>query len=192
MVQGLAKGDKIDAIVRDASELGATRFVVTQTARSTVRIAPSDAATRRERWRRIAVEAARQSGRGDAPEILGPLSWDQALAASASRPALRICLWERATAPLGPLLAAAPLGADVAVIVGPEGGLEDDEVARAVASGVVVASLGPVVLRTETVAAAVLGALLVVEQTRGGAQTATGESAPGAGAGAGAAPKGRT
>src|SRR5207253_9049922 len=78
VVQGAGKGTKIDDVLRDATELGATRFVVALCARSVKR--PDAAAG--ARWRRVALEAARQCGRGDVPEVLGPLPFVEALAAA--------------------------------------------------------------------------------------------------------------
>ncbi len=160
-VQGLAKGDKCDAVVRDATELGATRIVVATTRRSVVKLDAARAIERQARWARIAQEAARQCGRSDAPHIDAPCPWAEALA-RIEPDAERFCLWERATDALGPVLFAALAGGvPLAFACGPEGGLEDQEVELARASSWHVVSLGPLALRTETVAAAVLGAVRV-------------------------------
>jgi 16S rRNA (uracil1498-N3)-methyltransferase len=161
-IQGLAKGDKMDGIVRDATELGATRLVPAVTAFSVVKLDDARGAARTLRWERIAREAARQCGRGDAPEVLRPCDWRAALA-SAGDEAARFCLYERAHEPLGPPLAdALRKGAPLAFAAGPEGGLDEEEVGLARDAGWVIASLGTFVLRTETVAAAVLGAVRVL------------------------------
>jgi 16S rRNA (uracil1498-N3)-methyltransferase len=160
-IQGLAKGDKVDAVVRDATELGATCIVVAVTRRSVVKLDASRAAERQARWARIAQEAARQCGRADTPRVEAPCAWSDALAL-ASGANSRFVLWERATEPLGPGLLAALSGSEaLAFACGPEGGLEEREVADARAAGWTVASLGPLALRTETVAAAVLGAVRI-------------------------------
>ena len=80
LVQGLAKGDKCDAVVRDATELGATRIVVATTRRSVVKLDAARAIERQARWARIAQEAARQCGRSDAPRVEAPCPWPDALA----------------------------------------------------------------------------------------------------------------
>jgi 16S rRNA (uracil1498-N3)-methyltransferase len=160
-IQGLAKGDKCDAIVRDATELGATRVVVAVTRRSVVRLDDERAVARQTRWARIAEDAARQCGRARPPVIDRPTGWEDALDSVPAATA-RFCLYERATAPLGPALFEALAGAtDLAFACGPEGGLEGAEVDAAIARGWSVCSLGPFALRTETVAAAVLGAVRV-------------------------------
>jgi 16S rRNA (uracil1498-N3)-methyltransferase len=120
---------------------------------------------RRQRWERIAREASRQCGRSDAPEVRAIATWAEALD---GLHATGFCLYERATAPLGPLLQGA-LGAPgpIAFAAGPEGGFAEEEVAQASARGFRAVSLGPFTLRAETVAAATLGALRVLEGSRG-------------------------
>ena len=160
LVQGIAKGDKLDAIVRDATELGATRVMAAETTRDVVKLG-GRAEQRMRRLRRIAAEAARQCGRGDVPEVSGPFPWRTALERAAEPPGLSLCLWERATEPIGPRLRGLRQDEPLVIAVGAEGGLADDEIAAARAVGYAVVSLGPFVLRTETVAAAVLGAALL-------------------------------
>ena len=154
-VHGLAKGDKCDAIARDATELGATRVVFAPCARSVAK--PKDGAAKVERWSRVAAEAARQCGRADPPVVELAASWEAALASCAGA---RVCLHPAAQERLSAL----ELSADgpIAFAAGPEGGLTDDELAIAERLGWSVRSLGSAVLRTETVPAAVLGALLVL------------------------------
>jgi 16S rRNA (uracil1498-N3)-methyltransferase len=160
-IQGLAKGDKCDAVVRDATELGATRIVVATTRRSVVRLDAKRAAERQARWARIAEQAARQCGRSDTPLVDPPCPWDEALA-RAGDDAARFMLWERAVEPLGPtLFSALARQSPLVFACGPEGGLEEIEVELGRTRGWTVASLGPLALRTETVAAAVLGAVRV-------------------------------
>ena len=160
-IQGMAKGEKLDAIVRDATELGATRIITAATARAVVKLADEKRDARLARWERIAREAARQCGRSDAPRVEGPLSWEESLACVAEGDA-RFMLWEGADAPLAPPLASAIAAQrPMAFAVGPEGGFSDEEAHLAASRGWLLASLGPFILRTETVAAAVLGAVRV-------------------------------
>jgi 16S rRNA (uracil1498-N3)-methyltransferase len=160
-IHALAKADKTDAIVRDATELGATRIVVARAERSVVRLDEARATARRERWGKIAREAARQSGRADPPEILGPLSWVDALS-QVPDDAACFCLHTAEAPALGPRLRdALAASRPLAFAAGPEGGLTEEELAQARHARFDVTSLGPFVLRTETVAAAVLGAARV-------------------------------
>jgi 16S rRNA (uracil1498-N3)-methyltransferase len=160
-IQGLAKGNKCDAIMRDATELQATRVIVAMTKRSVVRLEAERGSERQARWARIAQEAARQCGRSDPPIVDAPCSWADALACVGDG-AARFCLWEQATEPLGPaLFDALPGPKALAFACGPEGGLEPYEAEAARAAGWKLASLGGMTLRTETVAAAVLGAVCI-------------------------------
>ncbi len=158
LVYALAKGDKVDDVVRDATELGATRVIVARTERAVVKAAGERAKEKLDRWRRIAEQAARQCGRSDPPSIDGVLDWADALDAASSCDA-RFCLDPRAEVGLGKLLEP---GTSTAFAIGPEGGLSSEEVELARSKGFVPTSLGPFVLRTETVAAAVLGAVRVI------------------------------
>jgi 16S rRNA (uracil1498-N3)-methyltransferase len=159
LVQAIGKGDKVDDVVRDATELGATRVVPVVTARSVVR--PADGEARVRRWRRIAIEAARQSGRGDAPAIEAPVPLSDALARLAASVDAAVCLDPTSGTSLGAVLPDVAAAREAAVIVGPEGGLDEQELAAAERAGARRVSLGAFVLRTETVCAAVLGAILV-------------------------------
>lgn len=161
LIQATGKGDKLDAIVRDATELGAAVIVPAVGERSISR--PAGESAKVARWRRIAVEAARQCGRGDAPAIEPPSPLREALARHApGAGALGLCLDPGADAPLGrELRDLAPTRA-VVVVVGPEGGLGDAELAAAAEHGFRRVAMGSIVLRTETVCAAVLGALLAL------------------------------
>ncbi len=163
LIQSVGKGDKLDAVVRDATELGATRIAPAIAARS---VARREGPGVLDRLRRIALEASRQSGRGDVPrvEAASPL----AEVARSVDDAVRLALVPNARASLGAFLRAAPPGASVAIAVGPEGGFSEDDLEVLVAAGFVQASLGPIVLRTETVCAAVLGALLVLGHPEAG------------------------
>ena len=160
-IQGLAKADKCDAVVRDATELGATRVVVVATRRSVVKLERERSEARRARWARIAEQAARQSGRSDVPLVDAPCPWPEALERVDSVDA-RFCLWEGAVDPLAaPLFDALARSVPLAFACGPEGGLDAGEVSQARARGWTLVTLGPRMLRTETVAAAVLGAVQV-------------------------------
>ncbi len=141
-IHAIAKGTSRDAIVRDATELGATRFLVATTARAVVKLDEKRSDNRRARWERIAQEAARQSGRADAPQVEGPLPWNDALA-RVDRSVNRFVLWEESRAPLAaPLALALATGAPLAFAAGPEGGLTEEEARFAEGEGWTLASLG--------------------------------------------------
>jgi len=159
LVQALSKGEKMDAIVRDATELGVTRVCPVIAERSVVRL--DDAAARADRYRRIAVQAARQCGRGDAPRIDVPAPLAEVLAEVGGR-GVGWSLDPGARTPLRDRLTQLSPDAEVVFVVGPEGGLTEGELELCERAGLDRVSLGPFTLRTETVCAAVLGALLVL------------------------------
>lgn len=159
--QGLAKGDKLEQVVQHGTELGAAAFVPVACARSVVRLDPDRAAARVQRWQRIAREAAQQARRGQVPAVEPVCAWEAAAARAGSFD-LALVLWEQEAGQpgLAALLAGLRPGARLALYVGPEGGLTEQEVAAAVAAGARTVGLGPRILRTETAALAALAAIL--------------------------------
>jgi len=151
----LPRGERADWAVQKATEAGAARLVAWPAARSVVRLEPARAAARVERWRRIAAEAARQCGRSDVPEVAVAGSLAGALAAPPGFD--RLVLAAGAGVPLRSALR--PGAAGWLAVVGPEGGLEDGELAACLDAGCTPASLGPRILRAET--AAVIAAALI-------------------------------
>ncbi len=158
LIQGIPKGDKLEAIVRVATELGVARIVPAITARTVVRLAERQIPARHARWERVAREAAKQCGRRVVPEVGAPTTLARALEQEADVD-LALCLWERETAPLNDALAQARAPRRIALLVGPEGGLERGEVDAARARGWRVVGLGARTLRTETAGPAIIAVL---------------------------------
>jgi 16S rRNA (uracil1498-N3)-methyltransferase len=160
VIQGLAKGDKLDLIVQKATELGAARIIPVTTARAVARLDAGAirALSRRARWQKIAREASRQSGRLDVPEVEGVAALSTALAAS-PKDALKLMLWEgaRQTSLRSQLPAEPPQ--QIVIAIGPEGGFTVEEVEAARHAGFIAVGLGPRILRTETAALVVLSIL---------------------------------
>ncbi len=145
LAPALLKGSKMDLVVEKATELGVRRIAPVETRRMVGRGEHVD------RWRRIAVAAAKQSGRTQVPIVDAP----RALAAflDDAWAGLRLVPWEgEASRRLDEL---PPDARAVVALIGPEGGLADDEVAAAQAHGFVPITLGPRILRAETAAIAV-------------------------------------
>jgi 16S rRNA (uracil1498-N3)-methyltransferase len=161
LIQGVPKGDRMEVIVRAATELGVARVVPALTARTVVHLDPGRWRERARRWQRVAKEATKQCGRAVVPDVDVPRPLADCLDALGEPAAdeLALCVWEGATSPLAPLLEVAVAATRVRVLVGPEGGLSADEVDAAGARGFVVASLGPRILRTETAGPTVLAIL---------------------------------
>lgn len=169
LVQGLAKSDKLDLVVEKAVELGVERVVPVAFERSVVRLDAARARARAERLRRVAVAAAKQSGRSFVPSVDEPVDASglgDALAGSD----IVLLAWEEAagSAPgVGEALASASATPEssVAIVVGPEGGLTAAEAGRLLGEGALTVSLGDTVLRTET--AGILSVALCVYELGG-------------------------
>lgn len=170
LVQGIAKGEKMDDIIRHATEVGVSAFIPMMCERSVVKLDAKKAASRTQRWQSIAKSAAMQSGRLVVPEVTAPMTVKEAAEAVNGAHAVLV-FWEEADATcLRDIIAEARArwfvsAADfrVAVIVGPEGGLSAHEVDVLSANpNARVVSLGPTILRTET-AGVVAPALVVYE-----------------------------
>ena len=159
LVQGVPKGDKMEAIIRATTELGVARILPALTARTVVRAEAAAWRERARRWQRVAKEATKQCGRAVVPSVETPRALADWLA-SEDPAELRLCLWEREGVPLRRVLDTLPTTPRSAtVIVGPEGGLAEDEVAAARAAGYTPVTLGQRVLRTETAGPAIVAVL---------------------------------
>lgn len=171
LIQGIAKGSKMDQIIRQTTELGIRGFIPFASERSQVKLDQTKSQIRVARWRQIAKSAAMQSGRAQIPDIAQPMSLEEVCSFIASASAVVIC-WEEARSGsirevLEKALAALyieAVDARVVVVVGPEGGLSEEEVSSLLAANprAGVASLGSYVLRTET--AGVVASALVLHE----------------------------
>lgn len=161
LLQGLARGPRMDAVVRMATEVGVTAIVPVVTSRSL----PAPGSERVARWERIARDAARQCGRADIPAV-GPAAGLDAALALLGPVDLLVVPWEQEVRPIGEAIAGTRFVTS-AVLIGPEGGLVAAEVAAARAAGGVTVSLGPLVLRTETAGVVTVAMLLYERMLRG-------------------------
>lgn len=162
LAQGIPKGEKMDFVVQKGTEVGVSAFLPTVTRRTVVDLGDRWEG-RRERWQRIAREAAEQCGRVRVPEVLPVMMLEQAVVELAAAD-LFLIPWEeeRARGLRSVLREVSGAGAprSVAVLIGPEGGFAADEVRLAVSRGARPVSLGPRLLRTETAGLVVVAALL--------------------------------
>lgn len=160
LFQGLAKGDKLDWVVQKAVELGAAEVVPFTSRYTVVKLEPKQAQKRKERWERIAVEAAKQCGRTHLPRVHPVRSFAELTAEVrrlVERDALVVLAYEgEGQRGLGDLEGNPQT---VAAIVGPEGGFSPEEVEELAKAGAQVCTLGPRILRTETAGLVLLSVL---------------------------------
>lgn len=159
LAQALPKKEKMDYIVEKATELGVSRIIPVLTERTIVRPDEGSSARKISRWRKIAVEAAKQSRRLSIPEIDGILTFrDLSEKASSYDLCLMACLTEN-TVPLKDALAEIRSGR-ILVLIGPEGDFTDNEIAAFSRNkNCRLVSLGPRVLKSDTAGLFVLSVL---------------------------------
>ena len=172
VVQAIPKSERSELAIELATEAGADDFLPWQAARCVARWDGDRAEKGLRRWRAVARSAARQSRRAYIPEVGGPVSTDALAGLVGERVAdggVVLVLHESAQRPLAELpVAQAP---SIMLVVGPEGGVSDAEIADLTAVGAVTVRLGPTVLRTSTAAAVALGALGVLTSRWAGTVT---------------------
>jgi 16S rRNA (uracil1498-N3)-methyltransferase len=152
LVQGIARGEKMDWILQKATELGVAGIVPVHGERGEVRLDGERADKRLRHWRSVVASACEQSGRACKPEVAAPRGLADALA---DLPATRLMLDPEAARPLPPRIEEDAC----ALAIGPEGGWSASDHAMLQAAGFVGARLGPRVLRTETAGLAAIAAL---------------------------------
>ena len=158
LAQSLLKGEKMDYVIQKATELGIKRMVPFFSSRSVPLLEKPKRLERQRRWERIAVEASKQCGRATLPEIKSLLDYDEMLCL-APEDALRFILWEREGVTLKHVLKRPPEKEKVFFIVGPEGGLSEQEVEESKRAGFVAVSLGKRIVRAETASLCLLSIL---------------------------------
>src|SRR5215207_1107736 len=157
----LLKGEKFDLVVQKATELGVARVAPVLTKRADVRPRDAgDASKRVERWRRLALEAAKQSGRARVPAVGEPAPFAALVGGATRAQEARVLFAEGGGAPLDSLsTTTGGRPAAVVALVGPEGGWESEEIELGRAQGWHVVTLGGRTLRAETAAITVCALL---------------------------------
>ena len=160
VIQAIPKSDRSELAIELATEAGADAFVAWQAARCVARWDGGRADKGMRRWRAVARAAARQSRRPHIPSVTGVATTEALLAdvrEAVSRGATVLALHESAAESLTKMSLAQSVS--LMLLIGPEGGITDDEIAALSAAGAQAVRLGPTVLRTSTAAAVALGAL---------------------------------
>ena len=169
LIQGVSRGERMDWVVQKATELGVVSIVPVITARSVVKLDRAQSAKKQEHWRSIAIGACEQCGRARIPEIATPISLQEYLRAipddsgNGDTPHFashfEIVLDPTASQSLASMASGNGECPHFRLLIGPEGGLDDDELAAALRAGFISLKLGPRILRTETAAVAAIAVL---------------------------------
>ena len=164
LAHALIQPQRFEWLIQKATELGVAQIIPVVTARTTVR--PEGGSSRLIRWRRIAQEAARQSGRTTVPLLDPPQPMASVLALAKRIECVLMPTLAEGASPLRTLLAGLSAFKEVAVLIGPEGDFAPEEVARAKACGAQPVSLGSLTLRSETAALATVALIQLVSAER--------------------------
>lgn len=156
--QGISRGDRMDFTLQKSVELGVNTITPIFTERCGVKLNKERLAKKHEQWQKIVISACEQSGRSSVPKVNEPISLQDWLAQPTQ--ALKINLHPKATHSIMGLPVQNTIEqARVRLLIGPEGGLSDDEILQANQSGFTDVLLGPRILRTETAALTAITAL---------------------------------
>jgi len=164
--QALPKGDKLDSIIQKAVECGASKIVTFESERCVVRAKEGNEEKKVERRRRIALEAAKQSGRAVLPEVTPTVSFSKALELAKNADIPLFCYEGDGTESLSDVLKSCKTSLvgrkdpTVSIVIGSEGGFSQKEAEAAKNAGLYSVGLGKRILRTETAASFVLACLV--------------------------------
>lgn len=159
LLQGVARGERMDFIVQKATELGVNRIVPVLAERSIVKLDAQQADRKRGHWQSVAISACEQCGRNRIPRIDAPVGLGDALRALSSG-GIRCLLAAEASSSLATVVRTA--NGPLVLLIGPEGGLAEGEEQVAQANQFFACRLGPRILRTETAGLAALAAIQTI------------------------------
>lgn len=160
LLQGVARGERMDLIVQKATELGISRIVPVLAERSVVKADAKQRERKREHWQAVAVAACEQCGRNRVPDVSEPRSLGDAIAALPADSAR--CLLSADGDETLTAFVTRSRGRPLVLLIGPEGGTADNEDRYARANGFIACRLGPRILRTETAGLAALATLQAI------------------------------
>jgi len=161
LVQGLASGDKMDWIVEKAVEMGVSHLVPIAAQRSVIQLTGDRREKRLRHWQRIAVAASEQCGRNRLMDVSPPQRLEEWLT---SKDSDHLCLVCHPEAGIELSTAVRDWNGPLALLVGPEGGWSDEELELMQAHALKTVRFGRRILRTETAAIALMGALAAIRQ----------------------------
>lgn len=161
LFQGIPKASKMDYIIQKTTELGISRIVPCIMERCVVKINDEKSAEKKlERWRKVAEEAAKQSGRGVIPEIYEPMIFNDAVTEMLKSDLYFAPYEGECKTHIKPVLLSVKDPETVSFIIGPEGGFEIAEIEKICAAKIPRITLGKRILRTETAGESVLSMIM--------------------------------
>jgi 16S rRNA (uracil1498-N3)-methyltransferase len=161
LFQGLPKADKMELIIQKSVELGVSEVIPVAMKNCVVRLDEKKAASKTGRWQAIAESAAKQSKRAVIPQVHAPLSWKEALNFAKTLDIMLVPYEnERGMDATRELIGSIAPGQSIGILIGPEGGFSDAEIAETDSLGFSRISLGRRILRTETAGLATLAMLV--------------------------------
>lgn len=160
LVQGLPKADKMEWIIQKNTELGVSRFIPLSCERSLIKLDPKKKNQKEDRWQKIALSGAKQSGRGLIPTVEEAFTLTRFLSTVSAYDSVIVLYEDEKSVSLREVLSAIPEAKKLALLIGPEGGWAPEEIEKMRAAGVKTAGLGPRILRTETAGMAAVTACL--------------------------------
>jgi 16S rRNA (uracil1498-N3)-methyltransferase len=149
LAQSLLKGEKMDYLIQKATELGVNRIIPFFSSRTIPLLEESRRLRRYHRWKRIAIEASKQCGRGMVPKIDPFLDFLE-MVQTASQDSLRLILWEREGERLKEILMGLKEKRKIFFVIGPEGGFTQEEIEKSQRKEFIPVNLGRRILRSET------------------------------------------
>ena len=158
LAQSLLKGEKMDYLIQKATELGIKEIIPFFSSRSIPLLEKSKRLERYRRWERIAIEASKQCGRGFIPKIDHIRDYSEMLSL-APLESLRLILWEEEGKRLKEVLKESKDKKRIFFIVGPEGGVSQEEVEKSKGMGFIPVYMGQRILRAETASLCLLSIL---------------------------------
>lgn len=159
LLQGISKGERMDFVMQKAVELGVSKIIPVICQRTVVNVRGERSEKKIQHWQGIIINACEQSGRTSVPLLMEPMKLIEGLQIPGN--GIKLTLNPSASISLNQIT---PDCKNISLLIGPEGGLDDQEVRQAQANGFLGVRLGPRILRTETAA---LAAIAILQSTWG-------------------------
>ncbi|BCE03119.1 16S rRNA (uracil(1498)-N(3))-methyltransferase [Marinicellulosiphila megalodicopiae] len=150
---GMSLGDRMEYAIQKACELGVTQITPLTTQRSELKLKADKQEKKLQRWQQVAISSCEQNGRNVVPVINSPISFEQFI--QIEQDACKLVLHHRDATDIKTMEAAS----NIVALIGPEGGLTQDEIDQAIKQNYTAITMGPRILRTETAPVVLLSVL---------------------------------